>query len=139
VKMLSQNFHIGSHGLTHSNLTTLKNENLKMEFINSKHLLEEIIGKSVDVISAPGGYMNYATKNIGLLNGYNFVATSIEWPVTKRFMTQRKTINRTCIRNTFSESTYKKILSNDLSFFMMRRLRAGIYYFPKKLIDKKLV
>jgi peptidoglycan/xylan/chitin deacetylase (PgdA/CDA1 family) len=49
---------IGSHGLTHSNLTYLDSSDLKTELADSKKILEDIIGKQVTSLSFPFGNWN---------------------------------------------------------------------------------
>lgn len=64
---------IGSHGLTHSNLTYLNTADLKKELSNSKNILEEITGKSVTSLSFPFGSWNNrvwdAARETGYLRG----------------------------------------------------------------------
>jgi peptidoglycan/xylan/chitin deacetylase (PgdA/CDA1 family) len=49
---------IGSHGLTHSNLTYLSTADLKTELSDSKKILEDITGKKVTSLSFPFGSWN---------------------------------------------------------------------------------
>lgn len=49
---------IGSHGLTHSNLTYLGAADLKTELSDSKKILEDITGKKVTSLSFPFGSWN---------------------------------------------------------------------------------
>jgi peptidoglycan/xylan/chitin deacetylase (PgdA/CDA1 family) len=49
---------IGSHGLTHSNLTYLNASDLKTELSDSKKILEDITGKKVTSLSFPFGSWN---------------------------------------------------------------------------------
>jgi len=46
---------IGSHGATHRFLTTCDDEELRRELVESKTTLEEIVGKPVLTLAAPGG------------------------------------------------------------------------------------
>lgn len=49
---------IGSHSLDHASLTKLDDIQLRDELVNSKKILEEKIGKQVDLFSYPGGDYN---------------------------------------------------------------------------------
>ncbi len=53
---------IGSHGLTHSNLDMLNEQDLKAELLKSKKLLEEAIGKEITSIAFPDGAYNEKVK-----------------------------------------------------------------------------
>lgn len=46
---------IGSHGFFHNNLGALEQQEARREVINSKEYLEDLIGKTVDVIAFPDG------------------------------------------------------------------------------------
>jgi peptidoglycan/xylan/chitin deacetylase (PgdA/CDA1 family) len=48
----------GSHSLTHANLTKLKNNELDREIKESKRILEERLGDSIDCFSYPFGVFN---------------------------------------------------------------------------------
>ncbi len=53
---------IGSHGLTHSNLDKLKDEEILNEITETKKLLSEVIGKEIDSIAFPDGAYNDKVK-----------------------------------------------------------------------------
>lgn len=70
VKILSDYFEIGSHGLSHTDLTTLSKVNAEIEILNSKRYLERIIGKKCSIFGYPYGIFNDKTKEIVRNNGY---------------------------------------------------------------------
>lgn len=57
LKILANNplFSIGCHSMTHPNLNALNDDQLTDEIVNSKKVLEEIIGKEVKSFAYPGG------------------------------------------------------------------------------------
>jgi len=74
---------IGSHSVTHPHLDTLSDENLKNEVENSKKVLEENLGKTIDFIAYPAGFYNdrviQAVKNagyIGAVGVYKIISQS---------------------------------------------------------------
>lgn len=74
---------VGSHSITHPHLDTLSDENLKNEVENSKKVLEENLGKTVDFIAYPAGFYNdkviQAVKNagyIGAVGVYKIISQS---------------------------------------------------------------
>jgi len=58
VKKLSKNFEIGSHSLSHSDLTKSSSRQLNHEILKSKNELQEIIGKEVNSFAYPFGKIN---------------------------------------------------------------------------------
>lgn len=61
---------IGSHGLTHSNLTYLNTADLITELSDSKKILEDITGKPVTSLSFPFGSWNNHVWDVAQETGY---------------------------------------------------------------------
>ena len=61
---------IGSHGISHTDLTRLDRVRLREELIRSKGLLSDILGKEVDWVSFPFGRYNRRTVEMALECGY---------------------------------------------------------------------
>jgi len=76
VRMSQEGMEFGSHGKTHKFLSTLKEEELKLELLQSKNVLEKIIGKEVNLLSLPGGYHSSKVKRIALKLGFKGICTS---------------------------------------------------------------
>lgn len=55
---------IGSHGVSHRVMTTLSTDEQKMELVESKYILQNIIGKKVDVYAYPHGQFSMNTIEI---------------------------------------------------------------------------
>jgi peptidoglycan/xylan/chitin deacetylase (PgdA/CDA1 family) len=66
---------IGSHGMTHTDLTFLRDSRLSSEVNDSKKMLEDIIGKKVSAISFPYGSWNKRVWEQALSAGYSFATT----------------------------------------------------------------
>jgi peptidoglycan/xylan/chitin deacetylase (PgdA/CDA1 family) len=69
-------FEIGSHSMTHAFLTDIPEEQLHEELAGSKVRIEQIIGKSVDHFSCPGGRWNKEIGDLARKAGYRSMATS---------------------------------------------------------------
>lgn len=69
-------FEIGSHSVTHSRLTGLPPERLRMELIESKKNLEEVVSRPVDHFSCPYGRWSADVARMAREAGYRSVATS---------------------------------------------------------------
>jgi peptidoglycan/xylan/chitin deacetylase (PgdA/CDA1 family) len=63
-------FQIGSHTVTHSNLTSISGEQLKEELVTSKKQLEDILNKKIDWLAAPYGEYNQELCEIAREVGY---------------------------------------------------------------------
>jgi len=66
---------IGSHTLTHPDLTRIRPDQLKTELIGSKHRLEELLGKPIEDLSLPFGSYNIEVLTIAREAGYKRVYT----------------------------------------------------------------
>ncbi len=69
-ELSSGNFEIGSHGLTHIDLSHKSTRVIKVELEYSKRKLEDLTGKAVKYISWPFGRFNDETENIAAETGY---------------------------------------------------------------------
>ena len=69
-EMMKDGISIGSHTVTHPDLTVCPYEKLKEEIETSKKLIEEMIGQSVSLFAYPSGQFNNLTKQIARESGY---------------------------------------------------------------------
>jgi peptidoglycan/xylan/chitin deacetylase (PgdA/CDA1 family) len=69
-------FEIGCHSLTHAYLPDLGQQELMREIVQSKQELEQIIGRSVEHFSCPGGRWDSRVRDMARKAGYRSVATS---------------------------------------------------------------
>lgn len=79
VREVAENgFEIGSHTLTHAHLTGLDEDQLTRELVDSKHKLEDIIGKEVTSFSYPYGDYDERVLEAAVAAGYsNAVSTRL--------------------------------------------------------------
>lgn len=70
-KLVFLGMEIGSHGLTHKLLTELDREALNHELTESKRVLEERLGISIQSIAAPGGFWNSTVAEAAQQAGYD--------------------------------------------------------------------
>lgn len=77
-ELAEQGFEIGSHTLTHPHLPNLDDEQLKQEIADSKHKLEDIIGREVVSFSYPYGDYDDRVLNAAMEAGYkNAMSTKL--------------------------------------------------------------
>jgi peptidoglycan-N-acetylglucosamine deacetylase len=75
IRDLSQDFEIGAHSMTHRRLPTISEQEAAREIIESKAVLEQVIGKEVKAFCYPGGA--YTKLHVQLVKdaGYRYART----------------------------------------------------------------
>ena len=76
IAALSDAYEIGSHSMTHSNLTKAPLEVVRKEVLESKQVLERIIGTDILCFCYPGGFFNGVVRNEVKAAGYIAARTS---------------------------------------------------------------
>lgn len=77
-ELADNGFEIGSHTLTHPHLPRLDDEQLAQEIADSKHKLEDLIGREVASFSYPYGDFDCRVLNAAIAAGYkNAVSTRL--------------------------------------------------------------
>lgn len=77
-ELAENGFEIGSHTLTHPHLTSLSDEQLSQEIVDSKHKLEDAIGREVTSFSYPYGDYDCRVLNAAVAAGYkNALSTKL--------------------------------------------------------------
>jgi len=77
IEISSLGHEIGSHTLTHANLTLLPKNELYKELSESKKILEDILGKPVKSISFPFGRVDERVWNAAKDVGYTFATSYV--------------------------------------------------------------
>lgn len=78
MKELAENgFEIGSHTLTHPRLAQLDDEQLMREITDSKHRLEDLLGKEVTSLSYPYGNFDNRVLQAAVAAGYKNAVSTI--------------------------------------------------------------
>jgi len=88
IKKISKNsnFTIGSHGLTHRDISTLSDDELKNEILKDKFFLENLANKKIEYYAFPLGHKKNFNKKIfkyykqafSIIPGFNFKALPCE-------------------------------------------------------------
>ena len=91
---------IGSHGLTHTPLTTLSRARLDHELTESKRILEQQLGVPVTSIAAPGGFWNRGVADAVKRAGYE--AAWLSTIGTNGLQTHPLALRRVVVRQPFS-------------------------------------
>lgn len=82
-EMAGAGFEIGSHTMSHPNLTKLSPERRQTELTRSKAWLEEAIGKPVQVLAYPAGNYDAATMEATAAAGYRGAVTTRYGPAER--------------------------------------------------------
>ena len=99
-KLVFLGMEIGSHGATHTPMTSLSYEQLAVELAGSKRMLEEQLGITVAAIAAPGGFWNRAVADAVKRAGYG--AAWVSTIGTNGRETQPLALRRIVVRQPFS-------------------------------------
>lgn len=93
---------IGSHGLSHEILTSLKETQIEEELRSSKRVLERNLNIEVDTISIPRGFCNHKILEMAYSSGYKIIFVSD--PIKK---TSLNSYPRTAVKATWKIKRFK--------------------------------
>ncbi|MCX6355234.1 MAG: polysaccharide deacetylase family protein [Candidatus Aureabacteria bacterium] len=91
-EMLQAGMEIGSHGLSHADLSEISPSELRRELGDSKKIIEDTLGARVRYLSLPGGYCNRLVTTSAAEEGYEAVCSSAfgyNKPGTDRYALKR--------------------------------------------------
>lgn len=133
---------IGSHSKSHRDLSKAEEDILIIELLESKKILEEIIGLKVKHFSFPyGSHNKFSIKKAKSI--YEFNALSRPNFFKKKYIIGRISINTLNCKNHSSvlklltkKISYKYIIRLFLSYFLKKILPNETYIFLKNLITK---
>lgn len=124
IRTLGELGEVGTHGTSHLPLNWLSSARAHGELADSKRWLEDLIGKEVRFMSAPGGYWNQGCQRLAADVGYSLVGTSREWWNRPERVARDRQVNRVTIRPYFGQQMFDRILKRDGRSFLLRRLRS---------------
>mgnify|MGYP005843095321 CR=1 FL=1 len=133
IRALADLAEIGAHGLSHQPLTWLDREAAQRELSESRRWLEDLIGRPVRHMTAPGGYWNRRCQHLAREVGYTLVGTSVQWWNLPAGVAASRQVRRVALRRSFSPQVFARVLRRDPLFFVGRRLRAGLLTLPNAL------
>jgi peptidoglycan-N-acetylglucosamine deacetylase len=76
---------IGSHTLTHPNLTKLSKHRALHELVASRHRLEDIVGEPIVSFCYPAGKFNSITRSWVVEAGYKLARTTVAFRIEREF------------------------------------------------------
>lgn len=133
-QLAAQGFDFGTHGVTHRPLRDLSPEELKMELTDSRHWLEDLLGKPVDMMSLPAGRGSTSVSAVAFQNGYRLVANSKERNNAQLIVPGQ--LNRFVVLSHHSGPDVARIASASPAYIWKRRMRAAAIWLPKRLLRR---
>tara|TARA_B100001248_G_scaffold221335_1_gene177463 strand:+ start:759 stop:1481 length:723 start_codon:yes stop_codon:yes gene_type:complete len=134
---------IGSHSKSHRDLSKIGKDILKNELLESKRVLEKIIGEEVNHFSFPyGAYNKYAIRKAKTIYKFNAISRP-------NFFKQKNIIGRISINSLNCHShnniwillrkkiSYKYLIRLCISYILKTFLPNKVYLFLKNTITKK--
>ena len=134
---LSGMHEVGSHTISHPQLTKIPLESVYSELHESKKWLEHLINKEVTSLSVPGGYINRAIIKVAKDVGYSLIGNSIEWWNALSSHGSLATINRVAVRKSFPMQKFQSIVKLDTIYYMQRLIRSHFLHYPKSILSPR--
>ncbi|MFN5982121.1 MAG: polysaccharide deacetylase family protein [Fluviicola sp.] len=111
IELSNNGFEIGSHGISHADLSTLFTEKARSELVDSKLIIEKQIHKQIDFFSFPyGKYTSTLLENAREI-GYKAVLSTefnYNYPSEESFL-----LHRITVKNNTAFSTFTAIIDGD--------------------------
>lgn len=74
--MVDAGMGVGAHGRSHRYLADLAESDLRSELVDSRAVLADIVGRSVDAMALPGGRGDARVRRLAAESGYRYLFTS---------------------------------------------------------------
>lgn len=111
---------IGSHSCSHARLINCSLQDVKSEISDSKHYLEDLLGKEINAFSYPHGLFNETIRQEVINAGYKLSFTShYDINLVNK---DKYTLNTTELWNTDNLSNFKKKIKGDWDWLKYRNL-----------------
>ena len=121
---------VGSHGATHTGLSLLPPNALKEELNSSKSYLEQLCGRQLTTLSAPGGAINRRVVNAAQIAGFAVVGDS----ESMLNMSPKLPLHRVCIQKTHTpEFVVSLARAGSLHWYGKRLRRAAVLMAARSL------
>lgn len=130
---------IGSHTVSHSNLTKIPLNSIRYELLESKKWIEDILQDNIYSLSIPGGFINSKVIKTALEVGYRLIGNSKEWWNRMDYTISSNVVNRVAIRRSYSLDTFKNIVNINNIFYLKRRSRSYLLYLPKLILSDQQI
>lgn len=131
-QLAAAGFDFGTHGASHRALSRMPEAEMRAELHDSKHWLEDILGRSVKYMSLPAGQRNKTVRKAAFDLGYQLVGNSVER--LNKVVSLPVEINRFVILYGYSDILVRNIAAGSHTYVWLRRSRAALLALPKRLL-----
>ncbi len=107
-RMCDAGHEIGSHGLTHDFFSTMSTQQLRRALFDSKASLEDMTGREVSFLSAPGG--RYDRRAVELAQEAGYSAFFVSRPGFFHGARDTFVVNRICITADITEKRFTRFI-----------------------------
>jgi peptidoglycan/xylan/chitin deacetylase (PgdA/CDA1 family) len=121
-EMSANGISIQSHGMTHRYLMGLDENTVRWELLESKRVLEQIIGKPVSHLAIPSGAYDRTVRKLAIAAGYKAVFCMLKGTNNKR--SDRFALRRLVIARDLSLDDFRRILGSSTASYL--RLESSI-------------
>jgi len=121
---------IGSHSLSHRYMTSLSEDELKKEFVESKKILEKGLNTQIKSFAYPYGDFSRRTNKLAESAGYKYICTSRPGSSSK----EKFVLNRNSIHSKMNQSDTNKIIFNNSKYLITRLVKYSVLKFLKTII-----
>ncbi len=119
-----------SHSQDHVHLLRLSMPMLQRQLRESKRMLEDRLGSTIDFLSAPFGLLSRRIVEAALQEGYRAVCTAWAWPAQPR----RQIIHRIPICRDTMPPDFSRLLAGNAGWYMQQLSWSGLKYGPRRLL-----
>jgi peptidoglycan/xylan/chitin deacetylase (PgdA/CDA1 family) len=130
--LAAQGFDFGTHGTTHRPLREMPQPELEAELKDSRHWLEDLLGKPVFMMSLPAGQGGPRVIETAFRAGYRLIGNSRERNNTQLVIPGQ--LNRFVVLSHHTAAEVTRIASASPAYMWKRRLRAAAIWLPKKIL-----
>jgi len=134
-EMIPNGIDVQSHTLTHTYLELLPEGEIKKELEDSRKILEEKLNNSIQFISYPQG--SYNKKIFDLTKKAGYIGSCTSDIGTFDISDNLHQIKRINIKNDYTMNEFKKIVNQNLIFYLKLTLLHNIKKYLKKVIGLK--
>jgi peptidoglycan/xylan/chitin deacetylase (PgdA/CDA1 family) len=135
-EMVRDGMGVGSHTMSHANLSQLSRHEVREELAGSRKLLEDTLGTQVKYLSLPGGYRGSALGPLAAEAGYDGICCSMFG--YNKFPADRYGLKRFCMRGSDSMEIVRRIMRAELIPLLPRFLRERGRNLCKRLIGERI-
>jgi peptidoglycan/xylan/chitin deacetylase (PgdA/CDA1 family) len=133
IRRLAERGEVGAHGVTHRPISQLPRAEARRELMESKQWLEDVTGREIRHMSAPGGFWNRASQGLAREAGYTLVGNSVPWWNRPEQVAGERQVNRVALLAQFGPGVFQRILARAPGFFAAWRLRSWLLALPKAI------